>query len=87
MIDIRRHNANFCAEHFLRLCRDQVTKAIDQFDMLAAIQDWVENRRAPDRIIASGRAFADTTRPLCPYPKVARYDAGDTRNAASFSCR
>jgi tRNA-5-methyluridine54 2-sulfurtransferase len=35
VIDVRRHNANFCAEHFLRLCRDQVTKAIEQFDMLA----------------------------------------------------
>ena len=29
VIDIRRHNANFCAEHFLKLCRDQVGKAID----------------------------------------------------------
>ncbi len=36
IIDVRRHNANFCAEHFLRLCRDQVAKAIRQFDMLAA---------------------------------------------------
>jgi len=35
VIDIRRHNANFCAEHFLRLCRDQVAKAISAFDMLA----------------------------------------------------
>ena len=35
VIDIRRHNANFCAEHFLRLCRDQVAKAIAQFDMIA----------------------------------------------------
>ena len=34
VIDIRRHNANFCAEHFLRLCRDQVAKAIDQFEMI-----------------------------------------------------
>jgi len=34
VIDVRRHNANFCAEHFLRLCRDQVAKAIDQFTML-----------------------------------------------------
>lgn len=33
VIDIRRHNANFCVEHFLRLCRDQVAKAIDDFDM------------------------------------------------------
>lgn len=35
VIDIRRHNANFCEEHFLRLCRDQVAKAIKDFDMLA----------------------------------------------------
>jgi tRNA-5-methyluridine54 2-sulfurtransferase len=34
VIDIRRHNANFCREHFLRLCRDQVTKAIAEFSML-----------------------------------------------------
>lgn len=34
IIDLARHNANFCAEHFLELCRRQVVKAIDQFDML-----------------------------------------------------
>ena len=34
VIDIRRHNANFCVEHFLRLCRDQVAKAIDRHEML-----------------------------------------------------
>ncbi len=34
VIDIRRHNANFCADHFLRLCRDQVAKAIKDFEML-----------------------------------------------------
>ena len=34
IIDIRRHNANFCAEHFLRLCRDQVDKAIADFEMI-----------------------------------------------------
>lgn len=34
LIDVRRHNANFCADHFLRLCRDQVAKAIKDFDML-----------------------------------------------------
>jgi uncharacterized protein (TIGR00269 family) len=35
VIDIRRHNANFCSDHFLKLCRDQVAKAIKEFDMLA----------------------------------------------------
>ncbi len=62
-------------------------RATDQFDMLTAIQDWVEKQQAPDRVIAAGRVLPDTTRPLCPYPKVARYDAGDVKNAASFSCR
>lgn len=33
MIDLPRHNANFCVEHFQELCRRQVRKAIDQFDM------------------------------------------------------
>jgi uncharacterized protein (TIGR00269 family) len=35
VIDVRRHNANFCQDHFLRLCRDQVAKAIKELDMLA----------------------------------------------------
>lgn len=34
IIDLPRHNAHFCAEHFLELCRRQVMKAIDKFDML-----------------------------------------------------
>jgi tRNA-5-methyluridine54 2-sulfurtransferase len=34
IIDLPRHNAKFCAEHFQELCRRQVTKAIEQFDML-----------------------------------------------------
>lgn len=33
VIDIRRHNANFCSEHFLKYCRDQVEKAIHEFKM------------------------------------------------------
>ena len=34
VIDVRRHNANFCVEHFVKLCRDQVTKAIHEWSML-----------------------------------------------------
>ena len=34
IIDLPRHHANFCAEHFLELCRRQVTKAIERFQML-----------------------------------------------------
>ncbi len=36
IIDIRRHNANFCAEHFVRYCRQQVERTIDEFEMLRA---------------------------------------------------
>ena len=35
VIDVRRANANFCTEHFLKLCRDQVARAIKDFDMLS----------------------------------------------------
>ncbi len=35
VIDIRRHNANFCADHFLRYCREQVARTIKEFDMAA----------------------------------------------------
>ncbi len=35
VIDVRRQNANYCPAHFLRMCRDQVTKAITAFDMIS----------------------------------------------------
>ena len=62
-------------------------QSTDQFDMLTAIQQWVEKGQAPDRVIASGRAFPGKTRPLCPYPKVARFDGGNADDQKSFSCR
>jgi uncharacterized protein (TIGR00269 family) len=34
VIEIRRHNAAFCTDHFLKHCRDQVSRTIDKFDML-----------------------------------------------------
>jgi hypothetical protein len=62
-------------------------QSTDQFDMLTAIQQWVEQGQAPDRVVASGRAFPGKTRPLCPYPKVARFDGGNPDKQESFSCR
>lgn len=59
----------------------------DQFDMLTAIEDWVEKDHAPDRIVARGDSFPGATRPLCPYPTVARYTGGDPKSASSFSCK
>lgn len=54
------------------------------FDMFGALVQWVERGKAPDQIIASA---ANRTRPLCAYPKVARYKGtGDPNVAASFTC-
>lgn len=36
VIDLKRHNANFCAEHFMRFCSQQVEKAVSEFDMFAS---------------------------------------------------
>jgi hypothetical protein len=62
-------------------------QSTDPFDMLAAIRQWVEKGQAPDRLVASGRAFPRKTRPLCPYPKMARFDGGNPDSQGSFSCR
>jgi uncharacterized protein (TIGR00269 family) len=35
-IDVRRHNAAFCREHFFRHCEEQVRRAIDAHDMIAS---------------------------------------------------
>ena len=35
IIDLPRHNANFCAEHFVEMCKRQVVKAIKDFDMIS----------------------------------------------------
>jgi feruloyl esterase len=77
--------------------------ATDQFDMLTPLVEWVEHARAPNAVTASARGPGNAggvnpeipaswsptrTRPLCPYPKVARYNgSGDIESAASFSCR
>lgn len=62
--------------------------ATDRFDALAALVDWVEQDRPPERIEAGGSAvLRDQTRPLCPWPKVARYRAGALDASASYACR
>jgi hypothetical protein len=62
-------------------------QSTDQFDMLTAIQSWVEKGQAPERVVASGQAFVGKTRPLCPYPQVARYEGGNEDDYHSFVCR
>ena len=57
------------------------------FDAFSALVDWVEQGKAPQRIIASGGAVAGRTRPLCPYPQQAVYKGkGSIDDAANFVC-
>ena len=61
-----------------------------RFDMLTALEAWVEEGAAPNSVLAerqrAGRV--DRTRPLCPYPEQAVYEgSGSTDDAANFSCR
>jgi feruloyl esterase len=59
------------------------------FDAVAALDAWVEQGRVPTSIVASHavRGVVDRTRPLCPYPQVARYTgSGSTDDALNFVC-
>jgi hypothetical protein len=62
--------------------------ALDHFDMLSAVVDWVEKGVAPDFVTATGPAFPGRSRPLCAYPKHAQYiGTGDTEDARNFRCQ
>lgn len=61
----------------------------DTFDMLTALENWVERGQSPAAIPATHRTAGqvDRSRPLCPYPQVAIYSgSGSTDDAANFSC-
>ncbi|HEV2200501.1 MAG TPA: tannase/feruloyl esterase family alpha/beta hydrolase [Bryobacteraceae bacterium] len=60
------------------------------FDMLTALEQWVEANKTPERIEASRirDGKVDRTRPLCPYPQVAVYKgSGSTDESANFACQ
>ena len=72
----------------------------DQFDLVTALVAWVEKGQVPDTVIATVRTAAQNpdlasagipagrTRPLCAYPKFAKYKGtGSVDDAASFSCQ
>jgi len=62
--------------------------ALDHFDMLSAVVNWVEKGTAPDAVIATGHAFPGRSRPLCAYPKHAQYKgSGDSEDARNFQCQ
>jgi feruloyl esterase len=58
------------------------------FDMLPALDKWVERGEAPERIIAvKPGSNPEFSHPLCPWPKTARYKgSGATHDAANFKC-
>ncbi len=59
------------------------------FDMMPALEEWVEHGAAPARVTASHmtNGAVDRTRPLCPYPQEAQWKGtGNTNDAAAFVC-
>jgi feruloyl esterase len=63
--------------------------------MITALQHWVAQGPAPDKILATKyktdgdpSSGVARTRPLCPYPQLARYQgSGSIDDAANFACR
>jgi feruloyl esterase len=61
-------------------------------DLVMALERWVEQGVAPDKIIATHYVNNDAKqgvafqRPLCPYPERAEYQGGDPNAASSFAC-
>jgi feruloyl esterase len=75
--------------------------ALDKFDALSALVNWVEHSQAPDTItaavsptngtvaalVAAKTWSAARTRPLCVWPKIAKYKgSGSIEDAANFTC-
>ena len=64
-----------------------------QHSLYSALEQWVENGTAPEKIIASkyegerASRHQTMTRPLCPYPQLPKYKgSGDTNEESSFIC-
>ena len=63
-------------------------RALDDFDPLQTLVDWVEQKKIPDLMVATGKAFPGRSRPLCAYPTESRYiGTGSTDDADHFQCR
>jgi feruloyl esterase len=62
----------------------------DTFEKLGTIEQWQKTGKAPEVINASHVENGEVkfTRPLCAYPKTARYNgSGDPSKAENFSCK
>ena len=92
----RRHADK--TEDFVRLfllpnvghCGGAAPGGPNTLDLVTALEDWVEERIAPEEIIASRvtGGVVTRTRPICAYPKTAQYvGSGSIDDAANFVCR
>jgi feruloyl esterase len=60
---------------------------LTEFDALTALENWVEKGLAPEKLIASRstNGVVERSRPVFPYPILARYSGkGDAKQADSF---
>jgi Tannase and feruloyl esterase len=58
-----------------------------EFDTMTALENWVEKGQWPDKLIAGrlSNGIVERTRPVFPYPILARYSGkGDPKKADSF---
>ena len=61
--------------------------ALDRFDPVTAIYEWVEKGQAPETLMATGTRFPGRIRPICSYPQIARYvGPGSADIASNFRC-
>jgi feruloyl esterase len=83
------------ATYFSTATRDSTPPQSDaRHDMAVVLQDWVENKKEPQPIVATrydgppkeGKGKIAFQRPLCLYPQVAKYKGGPTEKAESFAC-
>ncbi len=60
---------------------------LGRFDLIDPIVQWVEQKRAPESVVATGASLPGQSRPLCPYPAFARFTgSGDDKSAANYRC-
>ena len=82
-------NRELAARYGVPECKARYEQVRRESGMSVALERWVEKGPGPAQIVASKYA-ADRivrSRPLCPYPQIARYSgSGSTDDAANFSC-
>jgi Tannase and feruloyl esterase len=59
---------------------------LTEFDSMTALENWVEKGQAPEKLIAwrANNGMPERSRPVFPYPVLARYGKGDSKQADSF---